>query len=332
MMMASSPTLLAQKHAHPRDSRIQFEEASHVYTIDDGSHEYISVTTHIHGEHFEHFDADRIITKMMNSARWSTSKYYGMSREAIKEQWNENGRVSSELGTKLHNCIEDFYNGVRIDDDRLDGIETEYKGHFLSFHEEYAMANDYEPYRTEWCVFDVEHRLAGSIDMVYRRRRVGCDGDQGDGEELMIFDWKRTKALRRDGYGTGRGCLSELPDANFWHYAMQLNVYRWMLQRNYGKRVVRLALVVLHPNQETYKVVEVPLLDELVEAVMRQRRVSLGLEKASHDGGASTVDVDSDHEDRMDISVGTACDRQKDPSDTNDDDGALMGKPIIAWR
>ena len=70
---------------------------------------------------------------------------------------------------------------------------------------------------------------------------------------------------------------------------MQLNVYRWILQRNYGKTVARLALVVLHPNQPTYRVVEVPLLDELVEDVMRERRAALaGAPVGAGEGGAGS--------------------------------------------
>ena len=274
---APLPPLLSEVHAHPRDARIRFEEEGHAYFI-DGDPTYTSVTTHIHGAHFEHFDAPAVIRRMMRSPKWATSKYHGMSAEAIAAQWERNGRESSALGTRLHECIEDFYNGRPPADDRLEGIRTEYCGHFLSFHEEYAAANDYVPYRTEWCVFDEEHKLAGSIDMVYARARGGGEGGGGGGgeeEELAIFDWKRTKELKRRGFRCGRGALSGLPDCNFWHYAMQLNTYRWILQRRYGKRVTRLALVVLHPNQASYRVVEVPLLDDLVDGLMAERRAAL---------------------------------------------------------
>ena len=114
--------------------------------------------------------------------------------------------------------------------------------------------------------------------MVYARARGGGEGGGGGGgeeEELAIFDWKRTKELKRRGFRCGRGALSGLPDCNFWHYAMQLNTYRWILQRRYGKRVTRLALVVLHPNQASYRVVEVPLLDDLVDGLMAERRAAL---------------------------------------------------------
>ena len=68
---------LARKNPHPRDSRITFDEGPHIYTI-DGDSGFTSVTTWNHS-HFEEFDADKIITRMMSSRNWKNSKYFGKS-------------------------------------------------------------------------------------------------------------------------------------------------------------------------------------------------------------------------------------------------------------
>ena len=49
---------LSKLNVHERDSRIEFDEPTHVYTI-DGDSNYTSVTTWNHS-HFEHFDADKV--------------------------------------------------------------------------------------------------------------------------------------------------------------------------------------------------------------------------------------------------------------------------------
>ena len=90
---------LEKKNAHERDAHITFDEGPHIYTI-DGSSDYTSVTTFCHS-HFEHFDADKIIDKMMNSWKWPQNKYYGMSKQEIKDQWSENGQIF-QAGTKMH--------------------------------------------------------------------------------------------------------------------------------------------------------------------------------------------------------------------------------------
>ena len=41
------------------------------------------------------------------------------------------------------------------------------------------------PWRSEWVIFDSESKIAGAIDMVYKKK----DGT------FAIFDWKRTKRI-----------------------------------------------------------------------------------------------------------------------------------------
>ena len=81
--VGSSLSYLAKLHPHERDTRIQFDEGPHVYTIDGSSDGYMSVTTFNHAN-FDHFDADAIIKGMMSSKKWNQSKYYGQTVEEIK--------------------------------------------------------------------------------------------------------------------------------------------------------------------------------------------------------------------------------------------------------
>ena len=74
----ATPTYLAKLNPHERDTRIVFDEGPHIYHIDGNSDGYMSVTTFNHS-HFDHFDADKIITNMMSSKNWPQSKYYGQT-------------------------------------------------------------------------------------------------------------------------------------------------------------------------------------------------------------------------------------------------------------
>ena len=81
------PTYLAEKNPHPRDKCITFDEGPHIYTI-DGDSDFMSVTRWNHS-HFDHFDADKIIDKMMMGRNWGpANKYWGMSKMEIKKMWN----------------------------------------------------------------------------------------------------------------------------------------------------------------------------------------------------------------------------------------------------
>lgn len=255
MSSSSVPDYLSKLNAHERDAFISFDEGPHVYTVhgDDG---FTSVTTWIHS-HFEKFDADKILDKMFKGKKMQDPnyKYYGMTREQIKELWSSND--ASQKGTKMHYDIECYYNGWDV---KNDSVEYQY---FLEFAKDYA---NLKPYRTEWIVFYEELRLAGSIDMVFK--------DEND--DLWIYDWKRTKELSPEAFGnkvSHTPCISHLPDCNFWHYSLQLNIYRGILERKYGQKIKGMCLVRLHPDNayKTYDRIVVPFLDDEVEKLFAYR-------------------------------------------------------------
>jgi len=66
-----------------------------------------------------------------------------------------------------------------------------------------------------------------------------------------------------------------LPDTNFWHYALQLNTYKTIIEEKYGKKVVGLCLVCLHPNNADYQLIEVPFMEKELVDLFEYRRQML---------------------------------------------------------
>ena len=254
---------LAKAHPHARDKNILFEEGPHIYTI-DGDSDYTSVTKWVHS-HFPHFDPDKVIEKMMASKRWEQSKYFGMEPEAIKEMWSKNGREASAAGTKMHYDIECFYNKS---ENKNDSVEY---GYFKEFHRDFAAL---KPYRTEWMIYHKQLKLAGSIDMLFENE----DGS------LQIYDWKRCKEIRKSNMfeSASTEVVSHLPNANFWHYSLQLNTYKMMLEANYGKKVSDMFLVCLHPNKPNYQRIKVPHLKAEMLDLVTLREEQLKKLNVSH--------------------------------------------------
>lgn len=223
---------LKERNPHPRDNRILFDEPTHTYTI-DGDSDYTSVTTFNHSL-FENFDADKIIKNMKKSKNWQNSKYYGKTDEEIKDIWDKNRDEAASAGTKMHYDIECYYNNNPKENN---SIEYTY---FINFTKAYP---ELKPYRTEWTVFNEDLKLAGSIDMVF----------ENENGELLIYDWKRSKEIIKTN--SWNKCshvdiISHVPDTNYWHYCLQLNTYKAILEKKYDKKVVGLYLVCLHPNNK----------------------------------------------------------------------------------
>jgi ATP-dependent exoDNAse (exonuclease V) beta subunit len=246
-------TLLEERNSHPRDKDITFDEGPHIYTI-KGDSSFTSVTTWVH-HHFEEFDADKIIKNMMRSKNWPKSKYYNKTPDEIKAEWDQNRDEAAAAGTKMHYDIECFYNECYPNTNN-----SEEFGYFMNF--EKAIGSKMTPYRTEWMVYHEEYRLAGSIDMIF---------ENPDGT-LQIYDWKRCKEIKKttpwQKYAK-TPALDHLPDTNFWHYSLQLNTYKKIIEEKYGKKVTNMYLVCLHPNNTNKNFIrlEVPnLQDDLAEA------------------------------------------------------------------
>lgn len=224
--------LLEDKNPHPRDKEITFDEGPHIYTI-NGDSSFTSVTTWVH-KHFEVFDADKVIDNMMRSKNWPNNKYYGKTKEEIKGEWDKNRDEAASAGTKMHYDIECFYNECYKDTNK--SVEFDY---FMNFERE--IGSKMKPYRTEWMVFHEEYRLAGSIDMIF---------ENPDGT-LQIYDWKRCREIKKVN-AWGKSAITEgieyIPDTNYWHYCLQLNTYKKILEEKYGKKVTDMYLVCLHPN------------------------------------------------------------------------------------
>jgi ATP-dependent exoDNAse (exonuclease V) beta subunit len=256
----TTPISLAIKNEHPRDHEITFDPEPHIYTI-RGEQGYTSVTTWVH-QHFDHFNADKIINSMMKGKKMQdpTYKYYGMTREEIKASWDTNGSSASGFGTKMHADIEDYYNGLPVNND---SIEFNYFQKFVKDFPELI------PYRTEWMVFWEEMKISGSIDMIF---------ELPDGS-ILIYDWKRCKEIAYENYDKymKTSCINHLPDANFWHYSLQLNMYKTILETKYNKKVVGLFLVCLHPDNayKTYDRIEVPFLEKEMKDLLELRKFEL---------------------------------------------------------
>ena len=260
----TSETLLSEINRHPSDSRIRFREEGHKYWIDDDDTNLISSTGFIQ-QFFPKFESDKVINGIINNEKYNDPeyKYYKMSENDIKKQWEENGSNASKEGTKLHANIEYFYNGLKVDNS-----SPEYQ-QFLNFNEDYK--NKLEIYRTEWMIFSDVLRLTGSIDAVFKNK----DGT------FTLGDWKRSKEISKESFNneTGMYPFSHLLNCKYSQYSLQLNLYRAILEKFYDMKIKDMFLVVCHPNNKNnnYIKIDIPRMDKEGDYLLRVRQNQLNL-------------------------------------------------------
>ena len=253
--------MLENKNRHDNDDRISFDEKEHDYFI-DGQKTNFSVTGII-DKFFREFDSGywakrKAAEKLTRDGIAIDEKVLAQAINEILNKWEEKRKDAAEKGTLLHEKIEDFYN---------EKYHQEYPiefSFFKKFHDKYpALA----PYRTEWRIFDSSTLLAGTVDMVYKKKNG----------ELFIFDWKRSKKLvDQQGnlllkeYSHGLEDLSHVADNSFNRYALQQNIYKDILESNYGVKVSSMNLLVLHPDYKDYIHLAIPEMKKEAKYLIEQ--------------------------------------------------------------
>ncbi len=119
----------------------------------------------------------------------------------------------------------------------------------------------------------VKHlKIAGSVDMLFENK----DGT------LEMYDWKRCKKIdKTNKWAKAKTkCISHLDDCNYNHYLLQLNTYKFLIEKNYGKKITKMYILTVHPNNENenYIRIEVPDLSKDIQNLMKLRKLMLKLD------------------------------------------------------
>jgi hypothetical protein len=290
---------LAQRNPNSRDGKVTFEPVEHKYDITvQGTTpgiKYQSVTTW-NSTHFESFKEDQVIVKMMKSKGWKEGhKYWGMSEGEIKQQWADVRDVACLRGELMHKAIEAFMNlpcKAKSGGRDIAGVKNSFRttlGDLLAKSQtveflppevysllpiqwEYFLryVKDHSklvPFRTEWRIFDEDIKICGTIDMVY----LNEDGT------VTLHDWKGSKEIKTSEpvanfrrFAT-TPCLRHIPDLNYWHYVLQLNSYKYLLESKYGYRVSSMALVRIHETADNYELLQIPSISDEMVAIAQLR-------------------------------------------------------------
>lgn len=248
---------LAVAHPLPHEDRLRFDAAEHVYYFDDAPVQR-SVTALVKS-YASDFDAQRAAESMLASPAWPDRQHlYGpdATADSIVALWTRNGDVQRARGQLLH------FQADQLCQDR--DIELPWSPELRQAAGILAtMASiGLRAYRSEVSIYHPGLRVAGQPDLLLTN----------DAGALSVFDWKRIRALNYDcRFRSLRAPLDHLPDSNYWRYALQVNVYKYVLSC-YGFAVGPSYLGVVHPELPSGRCIEVPDLDDEVAAIVEAER------------------------------------------------------------
>lgn len=241
---------LKSLHPFPSDEQIQFDEELHTYTV-DGIAVPLSVTALIH-QYTRAFEPSIAVQSMRAGTRQGYADQGLVTEQDIRHAWEQNGKVQRNRGTLMHFHIEQYLNGCEIESPWSPEFNQ-----FVTLHEQ-VIRHHQLPFRTELSVYSKRLNVAGQIDAIF---------NQADGT-FALWDWKRCKLLRYDSRSQMKEPFDHLADVNAWHYFMQLNIYRRILQEDYGLSVSAMYLGVFHPTRSQPLCVRVPPMDDEMQLLL----------------------------------------------------------------
>ena len=230
---------------------IAFEDETHKYHHPKdatGNAEYISVTTLI--DKFFPFDMDRFLKVKAKKER--------ISEEEVLDEFRVNRDEAAEKGTIMHENIENFLKGKKYDDSSKE-FEL-----FKKFYDDTVLSKGFEFVEAEKKILLDKYNVAGTVDAIFKKPNK---------EEFVIIDWKRSKKLlidghpRKFGFGYALSELSHLDNSSYYKYALQQNIYKYILESN-GMTISSMNLIVLHEDNDKYYRLSLNQLSDEVEVIL----------------------------------------------------------------
>lgn len=241
-----------------------FDEKPHIYTYKG---EIVGTSgSQLIEEYQEPFDAERIAP--------FTAKKLNMSADEVLDMWKTDNLISQVKGTHLHAYMEN------LTANKLYRYpEAEIRNNFgYDVLEEYwfpitIMMEDFKEYareflipiRSELIIGDPEFDIAGAVDQIYYNTQT---------EELEVWDWKTNKEIKYEGYKHKKllGILSDLEDCNYVHYSIQLNIYKYILQKMTGLKFGKCRIVWFNEKNDTYQIIDCLDLYDRAKQMLLERR------------------------------------------------------------
>jgi len=213
---------LAKLHPHKRDKYVKESPnyaQDHIYLIRGVPHTekgYKSTTTWLK-QFFEEFDSDGVIDQYYD--RWQNnpnSKYYGMSKEEIKQAWEDNRDDAAIKGTNMHLQFEMWAN-----DEPIEYVQE--LPQFLKWIQDEQI----KPWRTEMTIYSPKYRIVGNVDLIAQDK----NGD------FIIVDYKRAEPKEADFGKKCKGPMSKYSHTDATKHALQLEIYKKILEELYGIKI-----------------------------------------------------------------------------------------------
>tara|TARA_Y100001963_G_C6760600_1_gene439272 strand:+ start:341 stop:1069 length:729 start_codon:yes stop_codon:yes gene_type:complete len=230
------------------DSKITLEAETHTYCHQNFPGFKFTSGTTLLKPYFEAFNGMEIATNLCNT----NYKYMDMNPEDLVKAWND----LRDQGTKIHAEIEDYIK---------DGTApTENKAkNGVKWLDKYVKKMDLA-ILPEVIIYNIKLGIAGTIDLL-------TYDEFSDSYE--IIDWKSNKKIDTTSFNGKMGIhpiTEDLEDCKLTRYALQLSLYRYILETCYNLTISGQMLV--HLTDKKCRKIRTPYYKEHVIQIINNKK------------------------------------------------------------
>ena len=281
-----------------------YSDEEHVYINKKDNSRYISVTTLIN-KYSEEFDEDfwssyKALEEIIDGDTFSILKKALLATKKFNPKILKKFQIDEELFAQKKAEIIAQYNATR--NEACAHGTTEHLRKELSFYGKHNFDFDRYGYKDLSGEYDCKKNYY-ELDLergVYPEFLIAVTSRDGilkvsgqidclikNGNEITILDWKTNKEIKKESFynrSTKQHQMMKFPlnniqDSNYWHYALQLSLYAYLLQTLHPEFVIK-GLKLIHIDREQKETeYEVPYLKDDVERMLKHYKRQLKIEQ-----------------------------------------------------
>jgi ATP-dependent exoDNAse (exonuclease V) beta subunit len=215
---------------YSKDGKVCFDPLKHTYF--NGDKKLTGVTSFI-SKYKQPFDADDVAEKY--------AKKNNLVKEDVLKLWKEESERSKIHGSACHKVIEDYIITGDIIKQNISPKENVAEKFINDFFKTQRLI----PVEVESIVYN--ENLASQIDCIVKNKF----------NQYFIIDWKSNKKITKFSFGKKMlHPFDMLPDANYYHYSLQLSIYK-ELCKDYNIK----SCFIVHLKDNDYEIIQPEIYD-----------------------------------------------------------------------
>lgn len=234
------------------DNNIALIDSIHKYELkDDPEFEFTSCTTFAK-YFFQSFDKIGIA----NSLTATHPNYADITPQKLVEEWDAIAIEGSFIHAEIENFLKENAEPIRLKSKTA-----------IEWLKKNILESDKYDVFSEVIIYSKELKLAGTVDLLLYDKKE---------DTYKILDWKTNKKLDTQSFQNRMGnhkATSNLMDCNYFHYSIQLSLYRFILKKFYGLTVT--GTVISHLTESDVQLYKTEYHEVEIEQMFKADRIAL---------------------------------------------------------